>query len=182
MGVDFASKGSESDAFSISIIGVHEGMVYVIDGLNTNDASLFRQFELIKSYFNKWKPIKVGVEQAAQQKMIVDQLIESTTLPIIPIKSSIVSDRMSRVQRLSVLFETGRILLNPNLTKWIDELIMFPRGAHDDTIDSLSFAVQVSQIQDEPEKRIDWKSVASNIITRGDSGVNVRRSYRVSKI
>jgi phage terminase large subunit-like protein len=103
MGVDLASKGEETDYFTITIVGVSEGKLYVLDGLRTK-ASLFRQFELIKSYDTKWQPVRIGIEQAAQQKMIVDQLVESTTLPIIPIKSSIVNDRMSRVQRISVLF------------------------------------------------------------------------------
>jgi len=185
MGVDFASKGEESDNFSITIIAIKDGVIYVLDGLRTNQASLFHQFELIKSYYNKWQPIKVGVEQAAQQKMIVDQLTESTTLPIVPIKSSIVSDKMSRVQRLSVFFETGRILMNPNLTSWVDELIMFPRGMYDDSIDSLSFAVQSSQIETEDDKRVDWGQVKNMIASSKKSSnrsSNVRKKYRIRKI
>jgi len=171
MGVDLASKGEESDYFSITIIGVHEGVIYVLDGLRTKE-SLFRQFELIKSYYEKWKPLRIGIEASAQQKMIIDQLIESTTLPIIPIKTSIVNDRMSRVQRLSVLFETGRILLNPNLTDWADELLSFPRGSHDDTIDSLSFAIQCAQYKEE-ERRIDWSKIPSLISLKTTSKYNV---------
>jgi len=182
MGVDLSSKGEETDYFTITIIGIHEGMIYILDGLRTK-ASLFKQFELIKSYDSKWQPSKIGIEQAAQQKMIVDQLVESTTLPIIPIKSSIVSDRMSRVQRLSVLFETGRVYLNPNLEDWANEMIYFPRGSHDDTIDSLSFAIQASQ-SDEEEHKIDWTQVKEMIVTRKDVGTKpiVKRDYRITKI
>jgi len=179
MGVDLSSKGEETDYFTISIIGISEGSVYLLDGLRTK-ASLFRQFELIKSYDRKWNPVKIGIEQAAQQKMIVDQLTESTTLPIIPIKSSIVNDRMSRVQRLSVLFETGRIYLNPKLENWSNELISYPRGANDDTIDSLSFAIQTSQLEDE-EVNIDWKSIPE-MISKKSRGTNNVSKYKVTKI
>jgi phage terminase large subunit-like protein len=95
--------------------------------------------------------------------MIVDQLMESTTLPIIPIKTSIVNDRMSRIQRLSVYFETGRIYLNPSMVDWIDELSAFPHGMHDDTIDSLSFSLQASQDIGEELVEIDWNSIPSLI-------------------
>jgi len=181
MGVDLASKGEESDFFSITMIGVHEGNVYVLDGLRTK-ASLFRQFELIKSFDAKWQPVRIGIEQAAQQKMIVDQLTESTTLPIVPIKSSIVNDRMSRVQRLSVLFETGRILLNPSMMDWANELIVFPRGSNDDTLDSLCFAIQASHLEDE-ESTIDWNEVASMITTKKTVGNKPHvKNYKITKL
>jgi len=178
MGVDLASKGEEADYFTISIIAVKDGIAYCIDGFRGH-ISMHRQFQVIKSYVEKHNPIKIGIESAAQQKMITDQFIEENpTLPIIEIKSSIVNDRMSRVMRLSVLFETGRILLNPSLLQWTDELISFPRGSHDDTIDSLSFAVQVSQEMD--EGRIDWERVPDLITTsRSRKSPNM---YNVVKI
>jgi len=173
MGVDLASKGEETDYFAITIIGISNGKIYVLDGLRTK-ASLFRQFELIRSYDSKWQPIRIGIDQAAQQKMIVDQLIESTTLPIIPIKPSIVNDKMSRAQRLSVLFETGRIFINPELRIWADEAIAFRGGSAtvDDTLDSLSFAIQASQWKEE-EKHIDWSVASDMIVTKkNDKSVN----------
>lgn len=183
IGVDLASKGEESDYFTITVIGIDQGKIYVLDGIKTK-ASLFRQFELIKSYDAKWKPMKIGIEQAAQQKIIVDQLQESSLLPIVPIKSSIVNDRMSRVQRLSVLFETGRIYLNPKLSEWADELLSFPRGANDDTIDSLSFAIQASQADLEEDTKIDWNIVPSMIVSKSVDMSRKKSSdtYRVTKI
>jgi len=183
IGVDLASKGEESDYFSITVVGIKDGIVYVLDGLRTR-ASLFRQFELIRSYDNKWQASKIGIEAGAQQKIITDQFMEMSTLPIVPIKSSSINDKMMRVQRLSVLFETGRILLNPVLTSWIDELIMFPRGMYDDTIDSLSFAIQSSQLEDE-DKKIDWMAVKDLLKSTHETIVkkssNVK-NYKITKI
>lgn len=186
MGVDFASKGEESDYFVIVIIAVKDAKVYVFDALRTK-ASLFRQFELIKSYDTKWQPIRIGIEQAAQQKMIVDQLIESTTLPIIPIKSSIVNDRMSRIQRLSVLFETGRIFMNSEneaVRILSDEAKIFPHGSNDDLLDGLSFAIQASQYMEE-DKHIDWNLIPDMIITKkNEETVNSvkRNNYNFIKV
>ncbi|MBE3093944.1 MAG: hypothetical protein IMZ52_02855 [Actinobacteria bacterium] len=186
MGVDFASKGEESDYFVIVIVAVKDAKVYVIDALRTK-ASLFRQFELIRSYDTKWQPIRIGIEQAAQQKIIVDQLIESTTLPIIPIKSSIVNDRMSRIQRLSVLFETGRIFMNSEneaVRILSDEAKIFPHGANDDLLDGLSFAIQASQYMEE-DTHIDWNLIPDMISTRkNEETVNSvkRNNYEFYKI
>jgi len=183
MGVDLASKGEETDYFAITIVGVHEGKIWVLDGLRTK-ASLFRQFELIRSYDSKWQPIRIGIDQAAQQKMIVDQLIESTTLPIIPIKPSIVNDKMSRAQRLSVLFETGRIFINPQLRLWADEAIAFRASADsvDDTLDSLSFSIQAAQYKEE-DTHVDWEEVASIVHDiKKESSVDSVDKWKLYKI
>jgi len=182
IGVDFASAGDDSDYFCITVILVANGCIYVVDGLRTK-TSLFRQFELIQSYAGKWNPIRIGIESSAQQKIITDQLMEISTLPLVPIKTSIANDRMSRVQRLSVLFETNRIFMNPELDDWIEELKVFPRGAHDDTIDSLSFAIQISHLS-EKEREINWNEVPSLIhtkVTTPTRNVN-KEKYRIRKI
>ncbi|GAG47151.1 unnamed protein product, partial [marine sediment metagenome] len=54
LGVDLASKGAESDFFTISVIAVNEGYVYMVDGMRTNEASLHDQLEFIKSLDKKW--------------------------------------------------------------------------------------------------------------------------------
>jgi predicted phage terminase large subunit-like protein len=184
IGVDLASKGDESDYFVITVVGIKDSCIYVLDGLRTK-ASLFRQFELIRSYDSKWSPSKIGIESAAQQKIITDQWMEMSTLPIVPIKSSAQNEKNIRIQRLSVLFETGRILLNPVLTTWVDELLIYPRGTYDDTIDSLAFAIQSSQVEGESE--VDWESV-KNMIKSTKSKEPIKKStsdvrnYKVTKI
>jgi len=155
MGVDLASKGTSTDNFSATVIGIDQyGNIYVLENIVAN-ASMGRQLEIIKELDAKWNPAKIAIESTATQKIITDEWIQQTNLPIIPMKSSWVNDKWSRAQRLSVLFETGRIYLNPDLYTLIDELIEFPRGAHDDTIDSLSFAIQASQ----NKKEVDWDKV-----------------------
>jgi len=183
MGVDLASKGEDSDYFTITVIGIKDGCVYVLDGIRTH-ASMFHQFELIKSFDEKWHPSKIGIEAGAQQKIITDQFMEMSTLPIFPIKSSSVYGKDIRVQRLSVLFETNRILINPILASWADELIMYPRGMYDDTIDSLSFAIQSSQLEN--EKKIDWMEVKNMLSSTKETIIkkssDVNKFYKIVKI
>ena len=182
MGVDLASKGEETDYFSISILAIKDGMVYLMDGYR-GKLLMNQQFDKIKEYDYKWSPYRIGIDAAAQQKMIIEQLeVDNPTLPIIPIKSSIVNDKMSRVQRLSVLFETNRIFLKPDLVTYADELTMFPRGAHDDTIDSLSYALQAAKFEE--DKHINWNVVQKHVYKREShsSPSTIRNKYNVYKV
>ena len=181
IGVDLASKGEESDFFALSVIAVKDGIIYLVDGYRGH-ISMSQQFQVINGYYAKWQPVRIGIDQAAQQKMIVEDLIEkSPGLPIIPIKSSIVNDRTSRVMRLSVFFEQGRVYINSKLDVWSDELISYPRGAHDDTIDSLSYAIQSSTELD--EATVDWDLVADVITARKAKPIRSKsRRFDVIKI
>jgi len=180
MGVDLASAGEESDYFSITIVAEKDGFFYALDGYRGH-ITLNKQFQMIISYFAKWDPVRIGIEQAAQQKAIIEHLIEEhPSLPVIPIKSSMVSDRMSRVMRLSVLFETGRIFINPRLVTLTDELISFPRGSNDDTIDSLSFAIQSTE-EFEEIIEVNWELVAA-VTTARKSKVKSPTSRRMWNI
>ena len=168
LGVDLASKGVDSDYFTIIVIAVKDGLVYVLDGIRTKQASMFEQFELIRDMDKKWNPSKIGVEQAGQGKIIVDQYMDMSTLPIIPIKSSIVNDKMSRIQRLSVLFETGRIFISPDekFAPLIDELLSYPRGAHNDYWDALSFSVIASQEFEDEGPKLNWEEISQMCSSR----------------
>jgi len=86
-------------------------------------------------------------------------------LPIVPVKTH--TDKISRISKMSVYFETGRVFINPKLVYLADELLEFPRGESDDLADSLSFAIEVAQ----KEKPRDWNKVLQLVETRG--GIHV---------
>ena len=152
MGVDLASKGQDSDYFSITIIGRDKNKnIYVLDQYRGHK-SMGEQLELIKSYNTKWHPITVAIESNATQKIITDEWKDTTNLPIMQLMSSWINSKWDRVQMMAVFFETGRVYLNPTYTDLIDELLEFPRGKYNDCLDSFSFAIQAS----EDDERIDW--------------------------
>lgn len=162
MGVDLASEGKDTDYFAITIIGIDEQKnIHVVKSIQTKK-SMSNQLNLIRELDHVWNPAKIGVESVASQKIITDEW-QKTTLPIVAMKSSWVNNHWSRVQRLSVLFETGRILMNPYDTGTLElECISFPRGAHDDAVDSLSFAVQLC----DEGKTMDWDKVRSIVTAK----------------
>jgi hypothetical protein len=48
----------------------------------------------------------------------------------------------ARIRGLQPLFEQGLIEIRKDMTDFVDELLSFPRGKHDDLIDSLSLAIE----------------------------------------
>lgn len=155
IGVDIASRSSKGDYFCASVVAKDDDNNYYVVESIRDKISMSKQLEIIKSLFKKWSPRKIGVESNAAQRIIADEWEESTNLPFEQLKSSWINDKWSRTQKLSVLLETNRLTINPNLDFLAEELINFPRGKHDDALDSVSFAIQTS----EKERNIDWKRV-----------------------
>jgi predicted phage terminase large subunit-like protein len=163
IGVDFGGDDSTSDWGVSTVIGIDtRGDIYVLDSIRTH-STLNRQIDIMKALDSKYHASRIGMDAAAQQKIMVsDAKKQYPNLPIIAIKPSKVNDRDTRTDRLSLLFETGRIIMNPSLTNLIDELRLYPRSKHDDCIDSLSFAIETSQ----EGGNIDWNAVANVIATK----------------
>ena len=161
IGVDLsASTGEKGDYFAIVVIGIDDNNnIYVLDGIRKR-ATLTQQIDLIYYMSDKWDPIKIGVEANAMQKLIKDYIQQTTLLPIIPIKTS--TDKISRVSKISVYFETGRIFFNPKMVYLVDELLEFPRGQYDDSTDALSFSIEVAQ-QSKPR---NWENVVKLVDTK----------------
>jgi predicted phage terminase large subunit-like protein len=187
MGVDFASKGKDTDYFSISVIAIKNDCVYLIDSFRGN-MFMNEQFDQIYKYDDKWNPTRIAVDSAAMQKAITQDLgVKYPGMPIVPVKPSIVNDKETRYQRLAALFEANRIFLRPDLTIYVDEIMMFPRGSHDDTLDSLVFAIQAS-FSEEELKAIDWDRIPSLIYSTKTRKGNVStkkfkpKSYNVIKV
>ena len=165
IGVDLASASEEGDFFCCVVIAKDgNGNYYVLDCVR-DKVSMARQLDIIESLNIKHNPIKIGIESNATQRIITDDWKERTNLPILQLKSSWVNDKMSRVQKLAVLLETHRVSINPTLDILADEMIAFPRGMHDDTVDSLCFAIQAS---DDGVAKINWDDVVRMVKTKGN--------------
>ena len=65
--------------------------------------------------------------------------------------------------------------------EWIDELASYPRGGHDDCIDSLSFAVQAFQGIDD-KKTVNWDNYESGMISARKPVKSVGNKYWFTKI
>lgn len=101
-------------------------------------------------------PMCIGIETQAYQEALLYMLDQESRrrgviIPIKGIKHGTHEAKDKRIMGLVPYFEFGRYYLKPGLTDFEDELLSFPRGGHDDIIDSLS---SIEKIAIKPEKEI----------------------------
>jgi predicted phage terminase large subunit-like protein len=163
MGVDIGGEDTVSDWCVFSVIGIDKsGIIYTLEQIRTH-ASLNRQVEIIKALDETHNVSRIGIDSSAQQKLITSAWMKDNPgLPITAIKPSRTNDRETRTDRLSILFETNRICIDPQFSHLLDELMLYPRAKHDDCIDALSFALEASR----EGGFINWDTASEAIITK----------------
>jgi predicted phage terminase large subunit-like protein len=101
-------------------------------------------FELQKNF----KTMGIGIEEVAFQQVLSHFIGEEMKkrLEFIPLKGIKRGDASKEMRILSMVprFEWNGVFLNRGLNDLEIELMMFPRGAHDDLIDSLASIAQVA--------------------------------------
>ena len=87
--------------------------------------------------YRQYMPSRVFVEDAAFGQSLIQSLKKETSLPVIPVKVD--SDKVSRANAVTGTVESGRVYI-PTQADWlgdfVDEMGMFPNGAHDDQVDA----------------------------------------------
>ena len=146
MSLDTAFKtGAENDYSVATVWGVTKTGFYLVD-LWRSKVEFFRLKEMVVQLAGKWAPSAVLVEDKASGQSLIQELQRDTRLPVIPIKVD--KDKMSRAYAITPTCEAGRVFL-PALAPWmepfLDELMMFPSGPHDDQVDSLTQALEYMQ-------------------------------------
>lgn len=157
MGVDLAiSRSTTADSFVIAVIGIGQdtGHIYLLD-LFRGKISFFEQINAIKQCYNKWYMVeRVGIESVAYQQALPDELIRTTNIPIRKIKT--ISDKVTRFSKFSGQWENQKVYLYghiKDLHVLEEELLAFPEGEHDDTIDAFCIAWETAtDIRNRPNK------------------------------
>lgn len=101
---------------------------------------------------NQYQPSEILIEDKASGQSILQDLKQSGLGKLKPIKVD--KDKESRVHAITSMFESGRVYFDENasyLNDLVGELISFPSGKHDDTVDSVS---QFLSYMIKPKKKI----------------------------
>lgn len=100
--------------------------------------------DVIEKLYRKYRPVLIGVESVQYQASLFYQLSD-LGLPVVKLIPK--KDKFSRALPLSALCENGKLLINRNIEIISDiekELMNFPNGKHDDIVDALSYAVEMT--------------------------------------
>ncbi|MFP5236978.1 MAG: phage terminase large subunit [Acidobacteriota bacterium] len=147
LSADTAFKaGAANDYSVVTVWGVAKNGFYLLHvwRARAEFPQLKRQLESMGAQFN---PHVVLVEDKASGQSLIQELRQSTRLPIRPVKVD--ADKVTRAHAVSPLVEAGRVFLPkaaPWLADFLDELATFPSGAHDDIVDSTTQALNYLRI------------------------------------
>lgn len=140
MGVDLAVGLKEgNDFFAIVVVGWHaDGTVYVLDAYRER-LKFFQQLEKVQEFAKRWNPGAIAVESVQYQAVLAQELMRTTTLPIVPVAPS--RDKLVRFQPMVGRYGHGFVRHLASLpAEFEDELLSFPAGDHDDFVDALGYA------------------------------------------
>ena len=143
MGVDLAiSLKASADSSAIVVGGMHNGIFHVVHA-QSKKATFHEVQQWIIEQAANWRPKCILIESVQYQLAAVQELMRTTTLPVIPARPD--KDKASRLMPLAARYEQGMVCHAPanasNAIKALeDELTAFPNGAHDDLVDALVYA------------------------------------------
>ena len=144
VGVDPATGKSHGDYSAIVVVGKDpRGVIYTLYTY-VKKVSPQRFMEEIIEINNIYRPKVIVFEEVAFQEVYKKLIMEEASkrgihLPIKGIKPK--GSKELRASRLSPLIENGLIKLRENQKELIEQLLSFPKGAHDDAVDALVYAV-----------------------------------------
>ncbi len=149
------SLGRDADYSAGTVSGKYpDGTIRVVDFFKKRvvPSDLVDQiFETVRKWRSQGHYIRVGVESFTLKTLKQDiqnkQRDEKFYFQVDEIKKMRGPNgersevKNARIRSLQPLFEQGLIELRRDMTDFVDELLSFPRGKHDDLIDSLSLAL-----------------------------------------
>lgn len=143
MGVDLASSTSKlADRSVIFVIALdEEGRVFCVDYWLGRKKPM-QVAERIVAMYRKYRPSKTNIETVAYQEMMRDYLRThiSEYIPGLERKNNPRKGKTERIEGLQPEFAKGIVYVAPHMSEFVSELLLFPRGKHDDTVDAYYYA------------------------------------------
>jgi len=101
---------------------------------------------VIFEYCKKYKPLKVGIETVAFQKSMIYFIREQMRargnfIPLVELKAD--TDKIRRARALQPFVENGAFFIKKEMQVLYDEMIEFPFGKYDDTVDCVAYILQI---------------------------------------
>ena len=146
------SAEKEADYSAIVTIGVDKYNNWFLCDIIREHLNPLQLINKIFEVYIRFYPISIGIEEEAFQKTLRYFIEEESRKRncFIPLKELKLDNRISKDMRIRALqprYEAGSIFHKKALAHiddLEDELLRFPRGAHDDIIDALAYQLQLA--------------------------------------
>ena len=177
-GVDPASSlSARADYFVITTIAIDsENNKYIVD-IYRNRVSPAEQPQLIIDTYKKFRPRRVKVETVGYQEALrtaVREIMREESLYIPGLESGVKprNSKSERLLSLVPLFAKGQFYFRPQDIKAQQEFLSYPKGRHDDIMDSIwtaldgakpcrrtDFALLSDDELNKQKKTLDWMTM-----------------------
>lgn len=143
---DTAWKTAERNDYTVGVAwGIRDKNIYILDVWRDKIPST-ELGSVILSFSKKWEEFgivqAVVIEETPNSEPIIRQLQNTSTYNIIGVLPR--GEKVVRLKAVCGMIQNGRVFL-PKLSTWeldyIDELIAFPKGKHDDQVDATSLGL-----------------------------------------
>lgn len=137
------SPTATADYFALVVAGMDiGGMWYLLDILKGH-FGFSKQIEVVNEKTAYWQPLLVGIEDVSYQRVLLETLQRNGFVPAIGIHNT--APKEARIRSLQPMFEQGRIKISEDHESFVQELLDFPGGEHDDMIDALEMAITLGR-------------------------------------
>lgn len=146
IGVDPAvGQSPDADYTVISVIGEWANKFYLVD-LQRGRWSWNQMKKQLKSAWKKWKPLQIGFESNFFQRIMSQDLIDTTLMPIVEVIHHKQKDTRIATT-IGTYAESGRFHVHrdlPHKDDFDEEYLDFPEAGHDDILDSIATCIEVA--------------------------------------
>lgn len=183
---DFAIGEKQTNDWTVGTVGAvnAKGDLYVVDMVRGRLGT--RQIiEAIMTFLKKYPIYALGMEDGQIKKtlapLVLEELNRTKSSVMIDDTLKPVTDKKVRAQHLGAMVQRGQfyVLSQPWADKMVGEMLRFPKGQHDDIVDSLAWLARMTKtaplptLYNEGNQRKSWKD---RVLT-GAGGRRGRDSY-----
>lgn len=139
------SAKQEADYSACTTWGYGEdGFIYAL-GAHQARLNFPELCDAVKALYEQDRPTYVFAEARASGTSVFQQIHQQTFIPIIAVNYSDNRDKIARANAVVAYFENGKVRFPAKETPWkqmlISQLQSFPKGRHDDLVDSAVGAI-----------------------------------------
>lgn len=139
-------KGMNNDNTSLMVLGRKGSLVYILDLVYKN-MDIVDQLKEIKKLCEKWSMVKVKLIEDKSNGSAVWSMLKNNIPGLIPVDPKGL-DKESRINAIIPYIEAGNVHIpDKDIDKFnfinplLKEATMFPKGKHDDALDSLAYGL-----------------------------------------
>ena len=154
------SEADTSDYTGVVICSVDHQSQWYVQYAKRHRVNPSELIDLIFQINAEFKPLCIGIEEVAYQKVLLYMLdeemkVRNQILPVKGIRPPNDKSKQMRIMSLVPRFEWGRLFLNRGLSDLELELLQFPRGKHDDLIDALAAIEYIYMSSEKPPEKLE---------------------------